>query len=94
MNELTKNDNDLCYKKLDNYKIGDVFEYTSSRGIIRHYVISFLFKRMKKSFASIIFPDGYSEIISTNELNDKKVMSLPDWSFIKFQYKEEANMYE
>lgn len=94
MNELTKNDNGLCYKELDDFRIGDVFEYTSSRGIIRHYVISFLFKSMGKSFASIIFPDRYSETISTNELNDNKVMSLPDWTFIKFKYPNEAIMYE
>ena len=93
----TNNDNGQCYKKLNGYEVGDVFEYVSSRGITRHYVISFLHTRMERPFATILFPDGYAEtaeLNALNELKDKKIRHLDDWSTIRAIYEKEAKMYE
>ena len=93
----TSNSNGLCYKELDNLKIGDVFSYISERGVLRHYVISFLYKRMGYSIATIIFPDGYAETTTTENLKnnkDKFVEHLENWSLIYSKYIEEAKMYE
>lgn len=93
----TCNTNGLCYKELDGFKIGDVFSYISERGILRHYVISFLHKRMGHPLANIIFPDGYSEIHTTENLRmnkDKFERNLENWSLIYSEYINEAKMYE
>ena len=93
----TSNSNGLCYKELDNLKIGDVFSYISERGILRHYVISFLHKRMGHSIATIIHPDGFSETITIENLKnnkDKYEENLENWSLIYSKYINEAKMYE
>ncbi len=93
----TSNSNGLCYKELDNLKIGDVFSYISERGILRHYVISFLHKRMGHSIATIIYPDGFSETITIENLKnnkDKYEENLENWSLIYSKYINEAKMYE
>lgn len=93
----TSNINGICYKKLDGLKIGDVFSYISERGVLRHYVISFLHKRMGHSIATIIFPDGYSETITIENLKnnkDKYEENLENWSLIYSKYINEAKMYE
>lgn len=93
----TSNSNGICYKELDGFKIGDVFSYISERGILRHYVISFLYKRMGHSIATIIFPDGYSETITTENLRKNKgnfERTLANWSLIYSEYINEAKMYE
>lgn len=93
----TSNSNGLCYKELDNLKIGDVFSYISERGVLRHYVISFLYKRMGHSIATIIFPDGYSETHTIENLRlnkDKFERNLENWSLIYSEYINEAKMYE
>lgn len=90
----TRNPNGLCYSELDGLKIGDVFSYVSERGILRHYIISFLHKRMGVSFATIIFPDGYSETIDTKSVKkDKFIKNIKNWSQISVEYKNEASMY-
>ena len=95
-NIKTSNSNGLCYKELDGFCLGDVFSYISERGILRHYVISFLHMRMKHPVATIIFPDGFSETISTYELKankDKYTKRLKNWALIYEEYKDEAQMY-
>ena len=90
----TQNNNGLCYLQLDDLKIGDVYSYVSERGILRHYIISFLHKRTRVSIATIIFPDGYSEQIDTKAVkNDKFIKNIKDWTLIKSKYKDEAEMY-
>ncbi|MBQ8299326.1 MAG: hypothetical protein IJX99_05610 [Clostridia bacterium] len=93
----TTNSNGLCYKELDNLKIGDVFSYISEKGVLRHYVISFLHKRMGHSIATIIYPDGFSETITIENLKnnkDKYEENLENWSLIYSKYINEAKMYE
>lgn len=93
----TSNSNGICYKKLDGLKIGDVFSYISERGVLRHYVISFLYKRMGQPIATIIYPDGFSETITTENLKnnkDKYEENLENWSLIYSKYINEAKMYE
>lgn len=93
-NIKTENNNGLCYLQLDGLKIGDVYSYVSSRGNLWHYVVSFLHKRMEHSFATIIFPDGYSDTISTNSVkNDKFIKNIKDWTLIKSEYKDEAKKF-
>lgn len=93
-NIKTENNNGLCYLQLDGLKIGDVYSYVSSRGNLWHYVVSFLHKRMGHSFATIIFPDGYSDTISTNSVkNDKFIKNIKDWTLIKSEYKDEAKKF-
>ena len=90
----TENDNGLCYIQLDDLKIGDVFSYVSETGILRHYVISFLHKRMGISFVTILFPDGYSECIYPESVKkDTFIKNIKDWTLISSEYKEEAEMY-
>lgn len=90
----TENNNGLCYLQLDGLKIGDVFSYVSERGILRHYVISFLHKRMGTSFVTILFPDGYSECIRPEAVKkDKFIKNIKNWTLIASEYKEEAEMY-
>ena len=49
---------------------------------------------MGHSFATIIFPDGYSDTISTNSVkNDKFIKNIKDWTLIASEYKDEAKMY-
>lgn len=93
----TSNSNGICYKKLDGLKIGDVFSYISERGVLRHYVISFLHKRMGHPIATIIYPDGFSETITIENLKnnkDKYEENLENWSLIYSRYINEAKMYE
>lgn len=93
----TSNSNGICYKKLDGLKIGDVFSYISERGVLRHYVISFLHKSMGHSIATIIYPDGFSETIAIENLKnnkDKYEENLENWSLIYSKYIKEAKMYE
>lgn len=93
----TTNENGVCYKQLDGLKIGDVFSYISRVGILRHYVISFLHKRLGNSIATIVFPDGFAETITTSSLKenkDKYEKTLDNWSLIYSEYIEEAKMYE
>lgn len=90
----TKNNNGLCYIQLDGLKLGDVYTYLSSTGVQRHYVISFLHKCMKIPLATILFPDGYSEQIKTEEVKkDRFVKNIKYWNLIATEYKDEANMY-
>ena len=96
-NVKTSNSNGICYKKLDGLKIGDVFSYISERGVLRHYVISFLHKRMGHSIATIIYPDGFSDTITIENLKnnkDKYEENLENWSLIYSKYINEAKMYE
>lgn len=91
----TKNDNGLSYLQLDDLKIGDVFSYVSSRGILRHYVVSYLFTSMKIHFAVIIFPDGFAESVGISEVKkDKFEKNIKDWTLIASEYEKEANMYK
>lgn len=91
----TKNNNGLCYLQLDGLKIGDVFSYISEQGYLRHYVISFLHKRIGHPFATIIFPDGYSECIRTEFVQkDNFIKNIKNWTLIASEYEKEANMYK
>lgn len=93
-NIKTENSNGLCYFQLDGLKIGDVFSYVSERGILRHYVISFLHKRMGIPLVTILFPDGFSECISPESVKkDTFIKNIKDWTLISSEYKEEAEMY-
>lgn len=83
----------LCYKKLDGLKIGDVFEYMGERGILRHYVISFLFKSMGCNIAVVLFPDGYSEQCPITTVKKDKYIKNIDWQTIHDEFLGEANMY-
>lgn len=89
----TKNDNGLIYKELAGYKLGDVFEYKSERGIIRHYVISFIHKRMGLPIITILFPDGFSDITNIECIKYDRFIKNIDWWKIHDEYIEEANMY-
>ena len=67
------------------------------RNNIIHYVISFLHKSMGHSIATIIFPDGFSETITIENLKnnkDKYEENLENWSLIYSKYIKEAKMYE
>ena len=89
-----ESDNGLSFKQFENIKIGDVYEYKSIKGILRHYVVSYLFKSMiEYKFAVILFPDGYAEQIKIEHIKrDKYIKTLPDWSFIAMEYPDERNL--
>ena len=90
----TENNNGLCYLQLDGLKIGDVYSYVSNRGNLWHYVVSLSHKRMGHSFATIIFPDGYSECIRPESVKkDKFIKNIKNWTLIASEYKEEVEMY-
>jgi hypothetical protein len=89
-----ESDNGLSFKQLDDVKLGDVYEYRSVKGTLRHYVVSYLFKAMMiYKFAVILFPDGYAETIKIEHLKrDKYIKTLPDWSLIAMEYPNERNL--
>jgi hypothetical protein len=88
-----ESDNGLSFKQLDDIKIGDVYEYRSDKGTLRHYIVSYLFKSTDYKFAVILFPDGYAETIKTEHIKrDKYIETLPDWSFITMEYPNERNL--
>ena len=89
-----ESDNGLSYKQLEDVKLGDVYEYRSVKGTLRHYVVSYLFKSMMTyKFAVILFPDGYAETIKTEHIKgDKYIKTLPDWTFIAMEYPNERNL--